>query len=132
MSGITSRTEISVAYAMLADVRQRGHIATGWRMSPKVAVRVADYGGIQVVVPEDLTDFLGLPVEVDYISDGITLLSERPGIRVAHNDPISDTPERILTDLIAESRAWLAGEHPEPLVWMLNRAERRLREMEDE
>lgn len=29
-------------------------------------------------------------------------MRERPGIRVAHNDPISDTPERILRDLIAE------------------------------
>ena len=38
----------------------------------------------------------------------------------------------ILQDLIAESRAWLAGEYHEPLVWMLNRAERRLREVEDE
>ena len=38
----------------------------------------------------------------------------------------------ILQDLIAESRAWLAGDHPEPMVWMLDRAERRLREMEDE
>ncbi len=37
--------------------------------------------------------------------------------------------EHILQDLIAESRAWLAGDHPEPLVWMLNRAERRLREI---
>ena len=46
----------------------------------------------------------------------------------AMNDPVVS----ILQDLIAESRAWLAGDHPEPLVWMLNRAERRLREMEDE
>ena len=38
----------------------------------------------------------------------------------------------ILQDLIAESRAWLAGDHPEPLVWMLNRAEVRLREVSDE
>ena len=36
----------------------------------------------------------------------------------------------ILTDLIAESRAWLAGDHPEPLVWMLNRAEQRLQHTE--
>jgi hypothetical protein len=43
-----------------------------------------------------------------------------------------DTPERILQDLIAESRAWLAGDHPEPLVWMLNRAEQRLREVSGE
>ena len=33
------------------------------------------------------------------------MLSERPGIRVAHNDQISDTPERILLDLIVELRA---------------------------
>ena len=47
------------------------------------------------------------------------------------SDPVP--PEReILLDLIAESRAWLAGDHPEPLVWMLDRAERRLREVEDE
>ncbi len=42
------RTEISVAYAMLAATKQKGDVATGWRMSPKVAVRVADYSGIQV------------------------------------------------------------------------------------
>ena len=36
----------------------------------------------------------------------------------------------ILQDLIAESRAWLAGDHPEPLVWMLNRAEQRLQHTE--
>jgi len=56
-------------------------------------------------------------------------LREPPiGMDMSHNDPIKD----ILQDLIAESRAWLAGDHPEPLVWMLNRAERRLREVSDE
>jgi len=55
-------------------------------------------------------------------------VSDIVGNPMSHNDPIKD----ILLDLIAESRAWLAGDHPEPLVWMLNRAERRLREVSDE
>jgi hypothetical protein len=125
MSDYPTRTEISLAYAMLAATRQKGDVATGWRMSPKVAVRVADYYGIQVVIPEDLTDFMGLPVQVDVTCDGIALLSERPGIRVAHNDPISDTPERILLDLIAELR----DENEWHFTAMANRAEIRLREV---
>ena len=51
----------------------------------------------------------------------------------ALHPPRPAPPEReILTDLIAESRAWLAGDHPEPMVWMLDRAERRLRQVRGE
>ena len=38
MSDYPTRTEISLAYAMLAATRQKGDVATGWRMSPKVAI----------------------------------------------------------------------------------------------
>ena len=93
---------MGLAHGMLDAVKESGCTPTGWWVSPKVAVQIADYFGIDITIPEDLTSLLGLPVEVDPAANGIALLRERPGIRVAHNDPISDTPERILTDLIAE------------------------------
>jgi len=96
---------VGLAHGMIDAVQESGCTPTAWWMSPKVAVQIADYFGIDIGIPEDLTSFLGLPVEVDPTANGIALLRERPGIRVAHNDPISDTPERILSDLIAELRA---------------------------
>lgn len=95
---------VGLAHGMLDAVKESGCTPTGWWVSPKVAVQIADYFGIDITIPEDLTSLLGLPVEVDPAANGIALLRERPGIRIAHNDPISDTPERILSDLIAELR----------------------------
>ena len=132
---------VGLAHGMIDAVQESGCTATGWWVSPKVAVQIADYYGIDITIPEDLTSFLGLPVEVDPTANGIALLRERPGIRVAHNDPISDTPESILSDLIAELR-----EHVDLLdglgyqnLWdaqrgardITNRAEARLREVTD-
>ncbi len=97
---------VGLAHGMLDAVKESGCTPTGWWVSPKVAVQIADYFGIDITIPEDLTSLLGLPVEVDPAANGIALLRERPGIRIAHNDPISDTPERILSDLIAELRAY--------------------------
>ena len=56
----------------------------------------------------------------------------KEGYALGYHDGSKDDTSPILTDLIAESRAWLAGDHPEPLVWMLNRAERRLRGVQGE
>lgn len=124
---------VGLAHGMLHAVNARAHTPTGWAMKPRIAVQVADHYGIDISIPEDLTSFLGLPVQVDPACDGIRLLSERPGIRVAHNDPISDAPERILIDLIAELRdiyedmggGWELKE-------ATDRAEARLREVTDE
>ncbi len=133
---------MGLAHGMLDAVKESGCTPTGWWVSPKVAVQIADYFGIDITIPEDLTSLLGLPVEVDPAANGIALLRERPGIRIAHNDPISDTPERILSDLIAELR----GEHWRDsagycavcenktccVSTVLNRAEARLREVTGE
>lgn len=124
---------MGLAHGMLDAVKESGCTPTGWWVSPKVAVQIADYFGIDITIPEDLTSLLGLPVEVDPAANGIALLRERPGIRIAHNDPISDTPERILSDLIAALRdiyedmggGWDLKE-------ATDRAEARLREVTDE
>jgi len=124
---------VGLAHGMLDAVKESGCTPTGWWVSPKVAVQIADYFGIDITIPEDLTSLLGLPVEVDPAANGIALLRERPGIRIAHNDPISDTPERILSDLIAALRdiyedmggGWDLKE-------ATDRAEARLREVTDE
>jgi len=87
---------ITLAFALHDAAREKGYTPTGWRVSPRMAVQIADYYGIHITIPEDLTSWMGLPVEVDPTAIGIALLRERPGIRVA--------PERILTDLIAQLR----------------------------
>ena len=123
---------VGLAHGMLDAVKESGCTPTGWWVSPKVAVQIADYFGIDITIPEDLTSLLGLPVEVDPAANGIALLRERPGIRVAHNDPISDTPERILTDLITELRETAAtypGATGRLLMEMAGSAEARLRQI---
>lgn len=124
---------MGLAHGMIDAAQESGCTATGWWVSPKVAVQIADYFGINITIPEDLTSFLGLPVEVDPTVNGIALLRERPGIRIAHNDPISDTPERILTDLIAQLRE-TAATYPgatgrKLLMEMAGSAEARLRQI---
>lgn len=57
--------------------------------------------------------------------------SNMRGYEAGFNDAREELQD-ILTSLIAESRAWLAGDHPEPLVWMLDRAEARLKRLADD
>lgn len=56
---------VGLAHGMLDAVQESGCTATGWWVSPKVAVQIADCFGINITIPEDLTSLLGLPVEVD-------------------------------------------------------------------
>lgn len=118
---------ITLAFALHDAAREKGYTPTGWRVSPRMAVQIADYYGIHITIPEDLTSWMGLPVEVDPTAIGIALLRERPGIRVA--------PERILTDLIAQLRETAAtkpGATGRLLREMAGGAEARLREVRGE